>query len=489
MTDVLLIFPGQRVSGMQALAHVRLPYSLVCLAGHLRSRHVKVEILDMRIEDMRACEIPKASIVGFSCMTGHQIRYALRAAEYLQQLLPEALFVWGGIHPSLHPEETAAHPMVDVVVVGEGEETLLDIVETFYAGRDLAGIPGTVIMQNGEPVAGGKRPFINLDDSPFPAYDLIDIRRYPNCIEMFDYQTSRGCPFRCGFCYNVQFCGRQWRGKSPEKTVEELARLQREYDVRSFSFVDDEFFINARRAEGIFDLIIQRRVRFNWTASCRLDLCRRFTPDFLAKMKTTGCTQMYFGGESGSEETLETITKDITPSDTIKGVENCINNGIIPIVSFMGGFPGETKQQFEETLDLITTLWGMDPLVTVNGIFPFSPYPGTALFDKARGYGLKTPSSLEEWGEWAFQYDPDHPWLTADERRRLRVSFYIVRFKYHLKEYNWRNKNRPVRRAFINFITLPLRISAAVRWKGRFFACAWEWELWALLARKTFGFL
>jgi radical SAM superfamily enzyme YgiQ (UPF0313 family) len=489
MTEVLLVFPGPKVSGMQALAHVRLPYSLLCLAAFLRPHSIDTKIIDMRVDDLGSHGLSGITVVGLSCMTGHQIRYALEAATYLRQRLPDAIFVWGGIHPSLHPEETARHPLVDTVVVGEGEETFLEIVMSHLGGDDKTAIPGTVAMRDGVIVEGGKRPFIDLNKAPFPAYDLINLGRYLNCLDTFDYQTSRGCPFRCGFCYNVRYCGRRWRSKSPEKTVEELERLKEEFGVRSFSFVDDEFFINKRRVEGILDLIIGRQLGFKWTASCRLDLCRKFRPEFLEKLRSSGCRRIYFGGESGSREILKDIAKDITPTDTIEGVENCIRNGIVPIVSFMGGFPGETSKQFDETLDLISTLWEIDPRVTINGIFPFSPYPGTALFDRAKGFGLKVPTSLTGWATWSFQYDPDHPWLVPRQRQRLRVAFYIVRFKYYLKEYNLRNRGSPLRRTAINLLTLPLRLSGSIRWRTRFFACAWEWELWALIAQRSFGFL
>ena len=263
------------------------------------------------------------------------------------------------------------------------------------------------------------------------------------------------------------------------------------YGVKGFGLVDDEFFIKLKRAEGILDLIIERQLNINWVASCRLDLCRRFTPEMFTKLKLSGCEFLFLGAESGSEQMLSTILKDIKVEDIIEGCRLCIQNDLLPVVSFMGGFPDETIEQLHDTLDLIDKLWAISPRITVNGIFPFSPYPGTPLFNRSKELGLVPPDNLEGWGEWNFKYTPDHPWLSPRHRQELKIAFYIVRFKYYLIRYNQLPKNkRPwYLNLLINWGTLPLQWSAAIRFKKHRFSFAPEWELWALLARKTFGFL
>jgi len=489
MAKLLLVFPGRKASRVRGWAPVRLPYSLLCLAGYVRPHGVDVSIHDLRLDDVRSADLDGVSWVGFSCMTGHQISSALDAAAYLRPRLPRAAFIWGGIHPSLHPEETARHPLVDVVVKGEGEDTLLDIVKTGPAGRDAAGLPGTVAIRNGAVVQGENRPFIDLDVAPLPAYDLIDLRRYPGGRSMLDYQTSRGCPFRCGFCYNAAFSCRKWRAKSAARVAADLEHLIRAHGVHGFSFVDDEIFIDRKRVEGILDRVLEAGLKFTWTASCRLDLCRKFSEALFGKLKASGCTQLYFGGESGSPAVLEAVSKDITTDDIMEGVRLCLKNEVTPIVSFMAGFPDETPEQFDATLDMITRIWAIDPTAGVNGIFPFSPYPGTALFDRTRAMGLRVPVRFEEWGTWTFKYRPDHPWLSARERERIRIAFYIVRFRYYLKEFGFRNRDRLARRFTVNALALPWRLSASWRWERRCFRFAWEWDLWAVVARKVFGFL
>ncbi|MGB1109002.1 MAG: B12-binding domain-containing radical SAM protein [Gammaproteobacteria bacterium] len=489
--EVLMIFPGHQVNMVQSLAYVHLPYALLCLASYLRENGgIETQIHDTRIDKLEDIDLEGIKVVGISCMTGNQIKHGLERARKLRELLPpETVFVWGGIHPTLHAEETARHEMVDCVVIGEGEETFLELVQTVKAGKDYAGLPGTMVERDGKFIRGADRPYLDMDDLPFPAYDLIDLNRYPNIRHVFDYQTSRGCPFRCAFCYIDEFTQRKWRAKSPERVVDELEELVKRYGVESFGFVDDEFFIKKQRAERIMELIIERGLKFKWVASCRLDLIRRFDAEGFKKMKQSGCELLYLGGESGNGEMLDAILKDISVEDIVEGVRSCVENDVTPVVSFMGGFPGESVEQLHDTIDLIDQLWSLSPRVTINGIFPFSPYPGTPLFHQARATGLEVPDSLDGWGDWDFEYTPRHPWLSERHRQELKTAFYMVRFKYYIMKFKQKYGHRKVIHALVMLAMQPMLWSARVRIKRHAFNFAPEWELWALVARRTFGFL
>ena len=154
----------------------------------------------------------------------------------------------------------------------------------------------------------------------------------------------------------------------------------------------------------------------------------------------------------------------------------------------MSGFPGESFEQFEQTLDIIMKLWKTHPLITVNGIFPFNAYPRTELFHTAVELGLKTPETLDEWGTWKFQYEPDNPWLDDTMKQWMQISFFIVRFRYYLARLEDRHKNS-LRVKLLRFVLLPLRVSAHIRLSKRWFGFAWEWRLFALMVRKTFGYM
>lgn len=488
--EIILIAAG--TPAVQVGAVVHLPLALLSLAAWIReksdyARHLK-------IYDANLCKISpecflKAAIVGISAMSGSQVKYGLQAAAMVRAANPDAVIVWGGIHASLMPEQTIQNKLVDVVVAGEGEETFLEVVDAIFSNRDLAGIPGTyVLAPDGELVRGGERDFLNLDDLPLPAYDLISIGDYSNIEGQFDYQTSRGCPFRCAFCYNVAFCNRRYRSKSPNKVIQELICLHEKYGVKNFGLVDDEFFVDRKRVEEIFDGILQSGRGFSLIASCRLDIVQRLSPELLLKMRESGVTRLFLGAESGSPAILEAIKKDISTDDIINGAKTIVNSGIEPVLSFMSGFPGETQEDLDKTEDMILELWELDTAIIVNGVFPFNAYPGTSLYQTALDLGLKSPSSLEEWGEYSFQYKPDNPWLDAKTIKRIEILFYMVRFKYYFSRLEAKYKDYALF-SLLKILMLPLFSSVKFRMKYKLYGMAFEWKIIAFVFRKTFGYL
>ncbi|MDM8521735.1 radical SAM protein [Desulfococcaceae bacterium HSG8] len=486
---IILIAPGHRRLQVGAIVH--LPLAILSLASWLRSKGDyagRIRILDTQIHKPAPENFADAAVVGISVMTGSQIKYGLETASLIRSSNPDAVIVWGGIHPSLLPEQTTKHPLVDVVVIGEGEQTFLEIADAVFNGDDLIGIPGTCIQNNNEVIIGHKRPFLSLDEMPLPAYDLIDIKNYRGIEYQFDYQSSRGCPFRCAFCYNLAFSGRRYRKKSSAKVVNELIYLHKIYGVVNFGFVDDEFFLDTKRIEAIFDGIRVEGPKFGIIASCRLDVVHGFSPALLEKMKQTGVTQMFFGAESGSPRILKAIHKDIKTEDIVKSSGIIAEAGIRPILSFMSGFPGETLDDFEYTIEIILKVWDVHPLVTVNGIFPFNAYPGTELYQKAIDAGLKTPISLEEWGQWTFQYEPDSPWIDPVMKQWMEIAFYMVRFIYYVIRYEDRYKDSFIA-TLLKIAAWPLFALVKIRMKKRWFGIAWEWRIFAFIARRAFGYL
>ncbi|SPF50173.1 hypothetical protein SBDP1_850034 [Syntrophobacter sp. SbD1] len=488
--EIVLVAPGFPRRQIGAIQH--LPLAILCLAAWLRERGSydgQVKVLDANVRNVSAPDFTNAAVVGISAMTGYQVKHGLRIAAMVREANPGALIVWGGIHPSLLPEQTAAHPLVDAVVVGEGEQTFLEVIDAVFSGRDIDGIPGTYVPgSDGGLAVVSRREFLDLDSMPLPAYDLVNMGDYAGIENQFDYQSSRGCPFKCGFCYNTVFCGSRWRKKASRKVVEELIYLHEKYKVAAFALVDDEFFIDLKRTEAIFDGILASGNKFSLVASCRLDTVRRFPAALIDKMKQAGVIQMFFGAESGSPKILRAIQKGISTEDMIEGAKVVAEAGIRPILSFMSGFPGETSEDFDRTIDIIPQLWATHSLITINGIFPFNPYPGTALYLRSLELGLKAPESLDQWGEWNFQYEPDNPWLSSDMKYKMEIAFYMVRFMYYLARLEDRYKGKPIVR-IIKILSWPAVCAAKIRMSRHKFGMALEWRVFALLARKTFGYL
>jgi radical SAM superfamily enzyme YgiQ (UPF0313 family) len=486
--EVILVAPGSKKFQFGPIIH--LPLAILSIAAWLREEgefkgHIKV--IDTQIHDIQASDFKGADIVGISAMTGGQIKVGLNACEVVRRANPNAKIVWGGIHPSLLPEQTASHPFVDCVVIGEGELTFSEVVTAILEDQPIEGIPGTCVQGKNGIILGKKRGLLDIEKLPLPAYDLVDMSKYTEIENQFDYQSSRGCPFRCGFCYNTVFCNRRYRKKSANKVIQELYLLKDRYGVKNFAFADDEFFIDKKRVEAIIDGIVERG-NIGITASCRLDIVQRFPNELLEKIKSAGVLHMFFGAESGSDRILKMIKKDIKRKDIILGSQKVSEAGIRPFLSFMSGFPGEEIEDFDQTLETIIELWKLDSRITVNGIFPFNPYPGTYLYNKACDAGLMPPDNLGDWGNWTFQYQPDNPWLTEEMKQWMEIAFYIVRFKYYLVRLHDRYPNSWIYYLTILFIW-PLYFSAMIRIRKRWFNHALEWRLFSLIARRTFGFL
>ena len=486
----ILFKTGVPLHGVQGEeAHLRLPLANLALAAYLRERGVDVLLHDARVLPVESADFHNVDIVGISCMTGVEVKSGLAIARYVRDNYPDVLIVWGGIHPSLHIEETAAHELVDVVVYGEGEETLYQVILAHRQGEDIVGMPGTCVRSCGEVVKGPERAFLKLDDLPLPAYDMIDMGDYPRALDNFDYQTSRGCPFRCTFCYIDQFTSRRWRARSANRVIYEMKHLESVYGVRHFALVDDELFIDRNRVGELLDEYERVDARFTWMASCRIDMADRLPDSTFDRLKSCGIHRLYFGVESGSEETLKYIRKGITVPQVHKTVERCLKNGIQPVLSFMGGMPHETEEQFAETLDFIEELRREHRGVVINGLFPYSPYPGTPMFDEAKATGMRFPESLDEWGEWKFEYSPDHPWLTERMRKDLEVVFLLVRFRYLRMRYLSQPDLPFWKRWAFECASLPLVLSERVRWKMSWFRCFPEWKCFRFLMQHTFGYL
>ncbi len=488
--EIVLIATGTPTLQVGATAH--LPLALLSLAAWIREKSDytgRIKIYDANICKITPDCFSEAAIVGISAMSGSQVKYGLEAAGMARDSNQNAVIVWGGIHASLLPVQTIKNKLVDVVVVGEGEATFTEVVDAIFDGREVAGIPGTcVINSEGELVMGPVRGFIDLDELPLPAYDLINVSDYAGIEKQFDYQTSRGCPFSCTFCYNVAFSNRRYRSKSAEKVVRELIYLHDKYGVEYYGFVDDEFFVNRKRVEAIFDGILESGRCFSIIASCRLDIIQRFSPSLLEKMKLSGVSRLFLGAESGSPQILKMIEKSITVDDILNGARKVVGSGINPMLSFMSGFPGETQADFNKTVDIILKLWDIDPAITINGVFPFNAYPGTVLYQTAIEQGLESPRSLEEWGEYSFQYKPDGPWLDASAKKRIEVLFYMVRFIYYVSRLKDRYGSYSIF-VILKIIMLPFFLSIKLRMKYKLFGMAFEWKLFAFIFRKIFGFL
>lgn len=417
------------------------PWGLLYVAAPLVQRGIDVDIVDEPVtphyEDHVAAIIQakKPVCIGISAMTGEQIEYGLKFAAVVRKYT-SAPIVWGGIHPTLLPEETLRHPLVDLVVAGEGEYTYADLVETLDRGGDPADVAG-VYVQKGDEIKGSTPvQFLDLSTLPDIPYHLVDVERYirrrpdVGAERYFEVITSRGCPHPCSFCYIEAVHNKRWRYMPPEIAVAKVKDVKKRFDVDHVLFREDNFFVNWHRVDDIAKLLIADKVGVKWSASCRIDYMDRYTPEFLARIKESGCAHLTFGVESGNNRVLRLAEKNITVEQILRVAEKVNQYGMVGSYHFMGGFPSETEEEFLDTCRLIDKMLEIAPKMVAREIAVFTPYPGLGLFEECVKRGFKRPQSLEEWTDMDWT-NPQRDWLTPKQQALLADAQWLCARLWH----------------------------------------------------------
>ena len=412
------------------------PWALLYLAAPLVARGHKVHIIDepadsealTRLERLLITEHPVA--VGITSMTGEQIRFGLRCAEVVRKH-SKAAIVWGGIHPSLLPEQTTAHPLVDFVVAGEGESAFAELVERLEVDAKAVGIPG-VYRKITTGVCGiSQDSYLRLSDvAPIP-FDLVSVETYVTrrpdlgAERYFEVCTSRGCPHRCGFCYIESVHGRKWRSLEADAAFERIKDTVQRFSLDCVLFREDNFFVDRSRVEYIARRFIEELPGVKWAASCRINYVANYTDEFVDLLDRSGCALLTFGVESGSDRVLKLIQKDITRDMVTKVVEKLSRTRIRGTYHFMGGFPTETPQEFLETCRLMDEIGGIDPRSVIREMSIFAPYPGISLIPLCAEHGYVEPTTLDEWVKMDWS-NPERPWLSPQQSRLISDAQFLI---------------------------------------------------------------
>ncbi|MDD5589708.1 MAG: radical SAM protein [Candidatus Portnoybacteria bacterium] len=415
MEKIILVQPQ---NGLNETKYV--PLGLISLAAYIRGKF-DVKIVDLRFDSekslLEAIEKEKPMAVGFSMLTGSCILQIVKLAEEIKNRSGGRIKIFaGGIHPTFFPEQTLKNSFIDFVIVNEGEKVVLGLLEALKGGVSFVGIKGLGWKdQNGKIIVNEiEREFIDMNSLPLPAWDLIDVEKYVKALSrnpgerVIDFYTSKGCPFPCSFCYNLNFNRRRWRCRSAERSFEELKMLHGRYGVNYFIIHDDNFVVDRERALKFARLIIESGIKVKYSIDCRIDF---FEKDFLSKLKESGMCELRVGCESGSNRVLkDVIKKGITAEQTFKAVQIAKEVGVNLILSFVIGWPTETIDERQETIDLIIRIQKIHPGAAIYPLWVYIPYPGTSLFDQAIALGFKAPQSLVEWGNY-FWGKAHIPWL------------------------------------------------------------------------------
>jgi len=389
MTTVTLVYPYFHPSNDNSIFRFP-PLGLGYIAAHLKNKGISVELVDCTFlsfkDAMERIRNSHPRIIGLQVMFSMKEK-ALQMVELLRKDCE--LLVAGGPLPTSNPEEFLQS--FDVVGLGEGEETMLDIVQAVQDGKPLKQVKGIAYKDNGKTIFTAPRNFINnLDEIPFPAREMYDNQAYKTYYSRnFGYtttsiMTSRGCPFQCDFCSRPVF-GNRFRSRTPKNIAEEVQQVH-DLGYDRVWFADDCFTLGRKRFLDICHELIRRRITIGWECLSRVDT---IDEEVAEKMRRAGCVRVFFGIESGNDTVLKLMNKQITIKQAEHAVNNCKEVGIQVGAFFILGYPGETDKTVLDTVDFASSL----PLDYLSFTFPY-PIPGTPLYER-----VKNSMIMEEWTE------------------------------------------------------------------------------------------
>ncbi len=360
---------------------VTAPLGLLSIASTLQSKGHKVRLYDRTVEKVKTKKVFeefKPDLVGISLVSFKSVYDALELSEYAKKFsLP---VVWGGPLASEIPETVLKHKCVDLVSIGEGEATWVELAEKYAkAETDFSVVAGIALRNgNGETVLTSQRDFVDLAELPPIDWSLVDVPKYfqssYECSKMLYLYCAKGCPHNCAFCYNKDFHRCTYRKRPLDMVLDEIKYLVENYGMDGVYFADEMWGRNRTEMRQICDSLRSLNLKFVWGCQTRIGV---FTEEDFRYMYDSGCRWVFFGVESGSERILEKMNKRI-PFDRIEETfSNCRKAGVIAIASFIVGFPDETVEDVAKTVELIEKL--ETPLINLNY---FALVPGSDIYNK-----------------------------------------------------------------------------------------------------------
>ena len=378
------------------------------------------------VDDRRHTADPVRAIA-FTVMPGPQLANAVPLTKRIKTAHPDIPVIWGGNFGSLYPGPVLNAPYIDWLVRGQGEHTFAELLEVLQGRRNPESVAGLCFRRpDGSHHLGPERRWVGPAELPAPPYHKIPVHDYlhPTFLGRRSgvYQSSIGCPYGCNFCGVISVYGRREQVQDPSRTAGHLRYLVREHGMDSVHFYDNNFFLNDQQAREIADQFAPLGIR--WWVEARVDAVLRFSEETWKRLKRAGCTMIFFGAESGSDDVLRQMNKGITTEQTLEVARRTRQHGIIPEFSFVFGNPEEPEREIDINLRFIRRLKEINPAMELITYF-YTPTPqrkGTyGDIDALEG----TPDTLEEWASaewvnWMTHEDPELPWL--DKKLKARVE-------------------------------------------------------------------
>lgn len=395
------------------------PFGVLYLAAVIEQKGVEVTLYRVSNEKF-TLNLQDFDIVGFSISSS--VTYSiLKKVRDNSQFKKQALLVAGGIHTTIFPEDVINDLNVDIACVGEGENTIVEILDA-YSEKNFDTIDGIVYKDklSGEMVYTSKRELIkDLDKIPFPARHLLPLdeiimndRLSDTNLPIAHILCSRGCPYSCNFCANQE---RGIRYRTGANIRKELEFLIENYGIKGFCITDDNFIVDKKRIEDICNEITPLKLK--WSSLSRVNTVDE---ELLKKLKQSGCIEIKYGIESGSPRILKLMNKKITIDQIRNAISLTHKIGIKVKAFILHGFPGENRETTEETIQLLEEL---KEKIDRISLFRFVPLPGSPVYNEAEKYDLSLPKNFEE----IFIYNNERKWWgTKEEQEELEYAYKLL---------------------------------------------------------------
>ena len=401
----------------------RLPLAVLALAAVLEGRE-DYEIVDGNLEDrpvdaiLRIIDNHPVELLGVSAMPGPQMVAAMETSREIRRLRPHVKIVWGGYFASIYPDAALNAKYVDFVVRGQGEDTLLELLDALRGNRSLDSIAGLSYKDGfGLHRSNAERPMRGPDNFPWSPFHRLPVDRYlrPSFFgkRTAVHHASIGCPFNCSFCGVHAAYGRDEKMESPERTVAILQHLVTKYGADSVQFYDMNFFLREDHTMELMERLAPLNLR--WWCEARVDIMSRYSNATMAAIKRAGCAMIFFGAESGSDWALQEMQKGITTEQTLIMARRTREFDIIPEFSFVVGNPKDPERDTRETLSFIRRLKRINPAseIIVQHYTP-TPQPGNMYGDVDSKISFPdTPAewASKKWMDFTLRIDTSAPWL------------------------------------------------------------------------------
>lgn len=419
------------------------PLGLLYVASYMKknSDEFEIEFIDAQLEDTSYEELEqliienKFDIVGITTMTQTMVD-VLELAKIVKKCNSKTKIVVGGHHTAIYPKETAELENIDFVVVGEGEETFLELAQALKNNTNLKDVNGLVYQENGKIVfTKGRETKKDLDSLPFPDREFTEYKKYTSLLTRYDIATTiittRGCPFKCTFCDRPTISNKI-RYRSAQNIVDEIEECL-ELGIKNFIFYDDTFTVNKKRVIEFCELVISKKLDITWNIRTRVDTVDE---EMIIALKKAGCVGINYGVEAGNDKIMKNLKKGITVEQVKQAFAITQKHKVSTVAFFMIGNPGEELSDIEDSFNLAIEL---NP--TYYHLNILTPFPSTELYLSALREGV---IKEDYWLEFAKNPIPniDMPALEEnfsrkelEELQKLGYKKFYTRLSYMFQQF------------------------------------------------------